>query len=354
MSISTLQPTLIGHQWALQVLDNAAREGRVRHAYLFHGPSRVGKSTAARWFAAHLNCERAEAPCGQCDTCARILRGRHPDVRSLQAAADHDDALGLPIESDERSTRAAERSLSISQIRALQHDAALSPNEAPWKVYVVVGAEAMTLPAANALLKTLEEPPDRVVVILTVSNAYDLLPTIVSRCQTLRFGLVPVVEISTALESEHDCPPERAALLARLSGGRPGWAIEGLVDDASLTDRARLLDELEPTISGGFRERLTLAEKLASGYSRDPNAVQRALATWRVWWWDVCLIQRDCAELVTNIDRRDGLERLARSVPADKVADFVRRVGDASLQLAQNDNPRLALENLLINLPSVR
>src|SRR5258708_2522723 len=175
--MSTYAPGLaiVGHQWARQVLDNAAGEGRVRHAYLFHGPSRVGKSTVARWLAMRINCERAEPPCGRCDACAPILHGRHPDVRSLQAAADHDDALGLPIDSEERSTRAAERALSIGQIRALQHDAALSPNGAAWKVYLIVGAEAMTLPAANALLKTLEEPPRRVVVILTVTDAYELL-----------------------------------------------------------------------------------------------------------------------------------------------------------------------------------
>src|ERR1700732_1850659 len=101
-------PPFVGHPWARRVLDNAAAEGRVRHAYLFHGPSRVGKSTVARWFAMRLLCPSASAPCGVCHSCSRILNGRHPDVRSLQAAADRDDALGLPLDSDDRSTRATE------------------------------------------------------------------------------------------------------------------------------------------------------------------------------------------------------------------------------------------------------
>src|SRR5689334_15877345 len=121
---------IVGHAWALRLLDNSVAEGRVRHAYLFHGPARVGKSTVARWFAMRLNCQQPNAPCGRCAACERISDGRHPDVRSLQAAADHDDALGVPIEAEERATRSAERALGINQIRALQHDASLAPNEA--------------------------------------------------------------------------------------------------------------------------------------------------------------------------------------------------------------------------------
>jgi DNA polymerase-3 subunit delta' len=355
MSTYNQSLALIGHHWVRQVLENAARAGRVRHAYLFRGPARVGKSTAARWFAARLNCEEAQPPCGRCSDCRRIFQGRHPDVRSLQAAADREDTLGVPIEVEATSpTRTAARALSIDQIRALQHDAALTPNEARWKVYVVGGAEAMSLPAANALLKTLEEPTSRVVVILTVSDADELLPTIVSRCQSLRFGLVPINEIATALVAEHGCSSEKASLLAHLSGGRPGWALGALADETVLAERANQQDELLELIKGGYRERLALAENVASGYSRDPNAVQRALATWRVWYWDVLLLQRGCPELVTNVDRRERLEQLARSTSVDGNAEFVGRIGDAALQLAQNVNPRLALENLLINLPSIR
>jgi DNA polymerase-3 subunit delta' len=355
MSIKSFQTEFVGHRRVRQLLDHAARAHRVRHAYLFRGPTHLGKSTVARWFAARLNCEEAEPPCGRCPACRRIFEGRHPDVRSLQAAADREDTVGVPIEVEgPAATRATARALSIDQIRALQHDAALSPNEAAWKVYVVVGAEAMSLPAANALLKTLEEPASRVVVILTVSDADALLPTIVSRCQTLRFGPVPVAEIATALEFEHGCSPKRASLLAHLSGGRPGWALGALADESVLAERASLLDELLATIAGGFRERLALAENVASGYSRDPNAVQRVLASWRAWWWDVFLVQRGCADLITNVDRRDRLERLARSTDSDALAEIVRRIGDAGLHLAQNVNPRLALENLLINLPTIR
>jgi DNA polymerase-3 subunit delta' len=354
MPVSPLSPPIIGHAWVLRLLDSSVAEGRIRHAYLFHGPARVGKSTVARWLAMRLICEKPDAPCGQCESCRRIRDSRHLDVRSLQAAGDHDDPLGVPMEIEERATRSAERAISIGQIRALQHDAALASNEAAWKIYVVIGADALTLPAANALLKTLEEPPSRVLVILTSSDSYELLPTIVSRCQTLRFGLVSTSEIALALETSFSCPSDQAQLLARLSGGRPGWAIDASESEVMLSDRLRVLDEFEPTLVGGFRERLGLAEKLAASYSRDPNAVLRSLVTWRVWWWDIFLMQQGCHDLVTNVDRLDALDRVARATSSESVARFLRGVGETTQQLAQNVNPRLALENLLINVPAVR
>ncbi len=351
-SASSVVPSIVGHPWARRVLDRAVADNRVRHAYLFHGPASVGKSTAARWLALRLNCTGSPAPCGRCRTCVRIAAGRHPDVRSLQAAADHGEALGIPIESDEKSTRATERALSIGQVRALQHDASLAPHEAAWKVYIVVGASALSLPAANCLLKTLEEPAERVVLVLTASDNYEMLPTIVSRCQTLRFGLVPIPEIAAALARDFGCSDEKALLLARLSGGRPGWAIGALANPVMLNDRIELLDELAPVMSGGYRDRLGVAEKIASGFSRDPHTVLRTLSTWRVWWWDVFLIQNGCRDLVTNVDRFESLDQLAGSTTPEGVSGFLRRLADASQQLAQNVNPRLALENLLINTPA--
>lgn len=344
--------TLAGHQVIQRMLDNAVEAGRVRHAYLFSGPSRVGKSTTARWLAQRLDCPNQPAPCGRCQVCRRIERAIHPDVRSLQIPGERGAPVGLPLDTPDRASRSAERVISIEQVRSLQHDASLAPSEAPWKVYVISGAESLSLPAANCLLKTLEEPPASVVLILTVVDAFDLLPTIVSRCQPIRFGPVRPNEIAGWLERHHGCPPERADLLARLSGGRPGWAIEAVTNATLVADRDRLLEELVPTLRAGYRERLGLAEKIANGYSRDPSAVLQTLSTWQVWWWDVQLLQRQCPELVTNVDSRPQLDALAATIAPEKVRIYLQALGEASQRLLANVNPRLTLEALLLQSPA--
>ncbi len=332
------------------MLERAVASGQVRHAYLFHGPARVGKATLARWLAMRLNCQRPAAPCGQCRPCRLIANGAHPDVRSLQLPGER-DPIGLPLEASERSGRSAERVIGIEQVRALQHDASLAANEAPWKVYLLVDAENLSLPAANCLLKTLEEPPPGVVVIVTVGDPLDLLPTLVSRCQLVRLGPVPVAEIAAHLHAERNLPTETADLLARLSAGRPGWAIEAAGDPELLASRDRQLDDLTRTTSRSYRERLSVAEKLASVYSRDPGEALQTLSVWQVWWWDVYLLQQQCPELVTNVDRREALAATARAASPEAVRSYLRALSEAAARLLQNVNPRLVLEALLLTSP---
>jgi DNA polymerase-3 subunit delta' len=333
------------------VLDRAVGEGQLRHDYLFHGPARVGKATVARWLAARLNCSGDAPPCGRCPSCLRIARGTDPDVRSIQPPGEREESLGLAFDLP-RSTRSPERLIGIGEIQALQHDAALASSQGRWKVYLLIGAEGLSLPAANALLKTLEEPPPRVVLVLTAVDPSDLLPTIVSRCQPVRFGLVDPTEIAAALEADHAVEPDRAILLARLAGGRPGWALDALENPSLIDQRDRALADLDPAHRASYRTRLALAERLASGYSKEPAALLQTLALWQTWWWDVALLQHDSASRLTNVDRREELERAARQVPAPQVVAHVRRLADASQWLLQNVNPRLALEALLVAGPT--
>jgi DNA polymerase III subunit delta' len=347
------QTTIIGHELVRDALDRAIAAGNVQHAYLIHGPAGVGKATLARWLAQRLNCTGPAPPCGTCASCQRILAGAHPDVRSLQLPSDRDDSLGLPLEPPQRATRAAERVISIEAVRALQHDAALAPSAARWKVYLVIGAQHLSLDAANSLLKTLEEPPASVVLVLTAGDPDELLPTVVSRCQPIRLSPVSVADIARALQQRGSSAPE-ADLLARLSGGRPGWAIEATRHPAVVEERNRVLDDLKLASSPRYRDRFAVAERLASAYSRDQRLVLRTLSLWQLWWWDVHLLQRGLPELVTNEDRRDALAATARTTAPSQVRAHVRRLADASQWLVQNVNPRLALEALLVTGPVAR
>jgi DNA polymerase-3 subunit delta' len=351
-----MEAELIGHQQIRAALDRAVAEGRVHHAYLLHGPPSVGKSTLARWLALRLNCPEPGAPCGECRTCRLILKGAHPDVRSLQPPSDRDPSLGLLLESrDEsrRTSKAASRIIGVDDVRALQRDAALAPSEALWKVYLVIGAESMNLEAANCLLKTLEEPPSHVVLILTAADTYDLLPTILSRCQTIRLPSVPTAAIEAALGERHLAGAAQAAVIARLAGGRPGWALRAVGEPAVLEARDRAFENLAVAARPGFRERLTLAEQLASGYSKDPQTILDAIALWQLWWWDVYLLQGACADLITNVDQREWLEDAARTVAPARLRAHLDNLALASQRLLQNVNPRLALEALLVAAPSL-
>lgn len=343
---------VIGHEVAIGLLDRAVAAGRVHHAYLLTGPARVGKSTVARWLASRLNCRSALAPCGSCRDCQLIRAGAHPDVRALQSAADRDPPLGLALDPPPRSSRAAERVISIDQIRALQHDAALAPHQGGWKVYLIVGAENLSLDGANCLLKTLEEPPVQVVLVLTAIDPLDLPATVVSRCQTIRLGTVPLATLTSGLVTEAGADPDQAELLARLSGGRPGWAIEALANPALLAERNDALEALRQALGRSFRERLTLAERLANDFTKDPARVLRVLSLWQLYWWDIHLAQQGCPDLLTNVDRREAIEALARGLDPAAVSAAVQRIGLAAQRLAQNVNPRLALEALLVRSPS--
>jgi DNA polymerase-3 subunit delta' len=343
---------LIGHQLVVRMLDRAASEDRLRHAYLLAGPARVGKTTVARWLALRLNCQGPTPPCGDCRACRLILSASHPDVRTIQLPAERDASFGLALDIPQRSTRSAERVIGIDQVRALQHDASLAPHEARWKVYVIVGAESLSLEAANCLLKTLEEPPVRVVLLLTVGETLDLPATVISRCQVVRMGPVPATAIATALVASHGCDADRADLLARLSGGRPGWAIEAATKPTLLEERNSALDDLELTMRRSFHDRLGLAERLATDYSRDQGKVLRTLMLWQLFWWDVQLIQRGCGDLVTNVDRREVLGTLADRVSTAAVQAYLQNLANAAQRLLQNVNPRLALEALLLTSPT--
>lgn len=351
-----METELIGHEQIRAALDRAVADGRVRHAYLFHGPPSVGKSTLARWLALRLNCREPGAPCGACRTCRLILKGAHPDVRSLQPPSDRDLTLGLLLESrDEtrRTSKAASRIISVDDVRSLQRDAALAPNEATWKVYLVIGAESMPAEAANCLLKTLEEPPEHVVLILTAADTYDLLPTILSRCQTIRLPSVPIATIETALRERNLASVAQAPLFARLSGGRPGWALRAVGEPAVLEARDRAIENLSVASRPSYRERLALAEQLANGYSRDPQTILDAIALWQLWWWDVYLLQGECADLITNVDQREWLSDAARAVSPGRLRAHLDNLSLASQRLLQNVNPRLALEALLVAAPSL-
>lgn len=323
--------SVVGHEWAVALLRRSLAEGRVGHAYLITGSPQIGKTTLARTFAQALTCTHpqvTERPCGACRACRLVSEGNHPDVRIIEPEGAY---------------------LKIGQIRALQHQVALSPVEGRWKVYILREMERATTEAANALLKTLEEPPSHAVLLLTAGEVEALLPTIVSRCQPIPLRPLHRQTVEKALVERWQVSPEQASLLARLAGGRLGWAVEAGQKPFVLERRSQRLKELQELMGQGRAERFAYAEKL----SRDSATLREVMSLWLTWWRDLLLLVHSSTASLTHQDHSENLHRLAVKLQPEQARQAVEAIRTAIRGLDSHVNARLTAEVLMLNLPTL-
>ncbi len=341
---------VIGHEWAVRGLARSLANDRVAHAYLFTGPHGIGKTTLARALAQALECTGSPRPCGECRACTRIARGRHPDVQVIEGVppgfkVDPEVPVLVPPRANDRERRM----LKIDQVRLLQHDLARAPFEARWKIAILRRFEEANEEAGNAFLKTLEEPPAHARLLLTARDASLVLPTIASRCQVLSLHPLPLETVERALIERWHIDPALARLLARLSGGRLGWAVRASGDAKMLEARKVYLDALDETLCEGRAERLVRAE----GVAKDTERLPELLEYWLGWWRDLLLVQSGDSDRITNIDRVDRLREQAARLSLIQIEKALKAVRDTSRYLGQNVNARLATEVLLLSLPQL-
>jgi DNA polymerase-3 subunit delta' len=249
------------------------------------------------------------------------------------------------------SSSGRRETLRIEQVRELQKELVLAPYEGRYRVAILTRFQKASLGAANALLKTLEEPAGRVVLILTADSADSLLPTIVSRCQSLVLRPLPLEKVESALLLRWNATESQARQLAHLSGGRLGLAVRLLSDPRLLDRRREQLDALEFLLQEDRTGRFKYADELTR--RKRGVAVADVLELWLGWWRDVMLIagQEKNQVAIINIDRADRIEAAAERYGLERASAAVRAVQQTLWQLDRNANARLAVEVLMLNLP---
>lgn len=296
--------------------------------------------TLAMDVARLLNCETDVPPCAQCAQCRRVTGELHADVRIVRVEGTGREGRGRTA-------------ISIDQIRDVQREASLKPYEGRHRVFIIDGAEQLTEEAANALLKTLEEPPEEVVFMLLTADADALLPTILSRCQRIELRPLALELIAEELVKRFGTDREKADELARISGGRPGWALAASEGPDVLELRASRLDTVEVTLRQGVEGRFAYAERLGTAFTRNREGALAELELMVQWWRDVLVVGQDKTELVTNLSRLETLKSAAGGVSSELAASAIKAVQETMSYLERNANPRLALDNLMLSLPTI-
>jgi DNA polymerase-3 subunit delta' len=332
-----LQPhnwKVYGHDWAVEYLRKGMLHNRVRQAYLITGSPSVGKTRFAHAFAMALNCthdDTAARPCGECRSCKLVLSGNHPDL----VYSELDSGTGA---------------LRIEALRDVMRRIALKPFESRYRIAIIADFDHARGAAQDAILKTLEEPPPHAILLLLATSTDQTLSTIISRCQVVYLRPVAVYTLQAVLTAHYHAQPEQAELLARLSSGRIGWAIDAVEREDILEQRTTALDLLDQVVRMNRAARFDLAGDL----SKDKTALYPLLELWQTYWRDILLHAENSPTRLCNIDRTANIERLMYDLDAEGALRALKATQTLLGQLATNVNLRLAIEVMLLDYPGLK
>jgi DNA polymerase-3 subunit delta' len=313
---------IIGHEKVLSFLEKSLKNGQLSHAYLFVGPEGVGRAAVAEWLI-----KKVLGPSGL----------SHPDVSVVKRLVDE-------------KTDKIKSEIVVRQIRELRERLAMSGFLGGRKFAFIEEADALNVEAANALLKTLEEPTSDTTLILSALSSDRLLPTIVSRCQIIRFTPVAREKISRVL-IERGVPRAEAEALAALSAGRPGYALRLLHDEEARSLEETSVRQFIEVASAPAAVRLARAAAwLPKDEANKKEQIKSLLDRWEWLLRDVLLLSSDIDELAARAAAYPELVYLAKNKKIDHWSTAIEILREIKDDLTVNVNPTLALEHLFLNL----
>ncbi|MDX9759577.1 MAG: DNA polymerase III subunit [Bacteroidota bacterium] len=324
--------SVIGQQRVKQLLRTMFESGRIPHAMIFHGPEGTGKDAAALMFARALNCEAGGfEPCDRCETCRSMMTLRHPRLKLVfPMPSREDESTAVDKLSDDeleemnamiamkaenpyhRMGMAKAAGIKISSVRDVRKEAAFRSGARGRTVILISEADRMNTSAANALLKTLEEPSGDLLLLLTTSRKDSLLPTIISRCQLLRFDLLRESEILDALLQQPDIDPEDARAAAPLAGGSFGLALQ-LAREGGLISREDVLTYLRAVVAYNPHKLMERIQTILG--KEDRQAFIRFLVAVAGWFRDVLAVQSGAGDRLLSADLREPITKFAEHYP---------------------------------------
>ena len=327
---------LIGNGHIFEFLAKSLVNKNISGSYIFTGPSSIGKTTAAHYFARSLVCQAADQavlPCGQCPACKEAAKGIHGDIYLIKKEAD-------------------KKNISIEQIRDFIRSLGLSSFLNSYKIGIIEGAESLSEGAVNALLKILEEPKVKVVIILTVTD-FEVLPkTIISRSQILRFKSVKSDTIHDDLIKNHGAQRSQAKNFSRLSAGRPALALKFFEEKEYYENYKTKVQAFTLLLNPDINKRFKAIEDILGRSARGQAAVKSAGGIIEVWQnlaRDLMLLELDLADLVQHQAFTDELAMVKNKLNLKSLLNLINTLKQAKEYLANNVNPKLALENVAVS-----
>lgn len=343
---------MVGQQHIIRTLQNAIREQRVSHAYLFSGPRGTGKTSAAKILAKAVNCEKGPAPepCNECETCKRITSGAVMDVLEIDAASNR----------------------GVEEIRDLRDKIKYAPTEVRRKVYIIDEVHMLTTEAFNALLKTLEEPPEHAMFILATTEPHRLPATILSRCQRFDFRRVSLEEqtgrlLKICLEEKIEAEESALQYIARLSDGGMRDALSVLDQISSFTDGKVTYDQVLSMTGGIASEQFSaLAQSLSAkdaggvlqtveGWMQEGKSADKCMENLLYYFRDLLMIKMvpNAEHLTERVLDAASFQDVAERFSKENLFRTIDTLSRYQNEMKYAANPQMLFEVALLNLVSL-
>ena len=319
---------IVGHEDIIKHLDRAIINGKISHAYIFHGEDGSGKTTLARAFVKALQCqEKGSQACSNCVSCSQIDSNNHPDIIYVRH-----EKVSIGVEDIRRQVNA---------------DIHVKPYKGPYKIYIIDEAEQLTEQAQNALLKTIEEPPGYALIILLATNIEVLLPTILSRSVVLNLKPIEEQKIKEFLMLNHNIPDYMAEMAAKFSGGNIGKAIKYALSG----DFEKLKEDILHILK--YMDEMELSE-IISGIqtvSQNRTSLEDSIDLMMLWYRDLLMLKAtNNLDLIIYKEEIETLRKQTKYISYEGTENIIKAMEKAKRRISFNVNADIAIELMLLTI----